>query len=812
MRRSEIYSAHCINGNFGLLENYGHAAVLYLVSAMLMTCTAAATGSEDFSPPVVSVGEPAETGWASAAEFKERLILVDINRQQLNQTVLVLENQAGALYLRGDDLQHWRLRTPDANAAISYRGELYFPISAILDVSHSYDPKTLALMIEVRPEAFIQTARSSYSGNTPVPVKPEPGGFFNYDLFSAHIPGTTQTSGQFELGYFNQHGVGIGNILARKIANNTSVTRLDTTWTTDFPEEMQTLRLGDAISTPGTWGRSVRFGGIQFGTNFGTQPGFDTYPPQSAAGLAVLPSTVDVFINNALVSHQSVPPGPFSIANLPVVTGAGNIRLVVRDLFGREQVTTRPFYASQSLLRKGLEGFSGEFGFVRENFGINSNEYGEWLGSGTYRRGLSERLTGELRAEVMHDQVTIGFGGDFLMPQLGTIATYAAASHKHTGEGGLLLLGFDRLAQPWSLGARTQWMSGDFTQLGLQPPLVPAILVSSINLSYATRSSGSIGIAYVALHNRYSADSRVGTLSYSASLGKAGSLTVSALHAVAGDTSTTLFATLSIALGQAESLNGSVQSVRGGGAVNSNELTTTLQRNLPPGEGFGYQLQVRSDGDREASYSFQNNAATYVIDATQNQGAVATRLDMSGGVAMLGKEVFLSRRIDQSFAVARIPDFPGVRILADNQPSGRTDAQGNALIPQLRAYDINLISIDQRDIPLDANVGALVLQAIPYFRSGIELAFPVRHSRGATLTVRLEDGQPLPVGTQLRKVGMDDVFIAGYAGEVYVTGLESFNRLRANWNGKVCEFMVRFETSADPLPDLGIFVCKVVVP
>ena len=32
-----------------------------------------------------------------------------------------------------------------------------------------------------------------------------------------------------------------------------------------FPDRLATLRVGDAISAPGAWGRSVRFGGVQFG-------------------------------------------------------------------------------------------------------------------------------------------------------------------------------------------------------------------------------------------------------------------------------------------------------------------------------------------------------------------------------------------------------------------------------------------------------------------------------------------------------------------------------------------------------------------
>ncbi len=216
----------------------------------------------------------------------------------------------------------------------------------------------------------------------------------------------------------------------------------------------------------------MRFGGIQFGTNFGTQPGFIAFPPQSALGQAVLPSTVDVFINNALVSQQSVSPGPFSISNLPVITGAGEVQLVVHDLLGREQIIVQPFYASQTLLRKGLANFSYELGFVRENFGINSNDYGSGLASTTYRRGLSDHITGEIHAEAMQNQTTVGMGGDFLMSSLGTISSYIAGSQSNAGHGEMILLGIDRQAQPWSFGARNAM---DEQQLFADRPICAAI-------------------------------------------------------------------------------------------------------------------------------------------------------------------------------------------------------------------------------------------------------------------------------------------------------------------------------------------------
>jgi outer membrane usher protein len=740
------------------------------------------------------------------------LLLVDINRQQLDQMVLVLEDKAGTLYLWSQDLQRWRFRQPPDSGAIEYQGQTYYPLNALSDLSYRYDANAQTLTIEVRPDAFVSTRLTNRYDDLRPPARPDPGGFINYDLYLSRTADSAQRSGLFEFGYFNSWGVGISNLLVDQLVDplgsSSHVTRLDTTWTIDTPETLRTLRLGDAINVAGSWGRSVRFGGVQYGSNFATQPGFVTFPSQSIAGQAVLPSTVDVFVNNALVSRQNVAPGPFSISNLPIVTGAGEVQLVVRDLLGREQIITRPFYGSQALLRQGLKTFSFELGFVRENFGIDSNAYGSWLASGTYRRGLTDSLTGEVHAEGMAGQTTAGAGADYLVPQVGTLSAYAVGSHGRSGSGGLMLLGIERQADPWSLGARTQWTSSGFAQVGQAQALLPPILSSSVSMSYRAGPAGTVSIAYVGEHNRDQADTRIATASYSVSLGSVGSFTLSALRNLTGEVNTTIFALLSIPLGASTNLSVSAQSARGAGAQSRNDVTTTLQSNLPMGEGYGYRLQARSDNSTQASLSLQNNFATSTLELAQGQGVTATSLGVSGGVAILGGDAFLSRRIDQSFAVVRIPDYPNVRVLTDNQPAGRTDADGNALIPRLRAYDVNVISIDQRDLPMDAQISALKVEAVPYFRSGIDVPFPIKYSNGATFTIHLEDGTPLPVGATVQEIGNKTIYPVGYDGEVYVMGLSQATRLRATWSHQSCEFEVSFTRSADPLPDLGTFICK----
>ena len=60
------------------------------------------------------------------------------------------------------------------------------------------------------------------------------------------------------------------------------------------------------------------------------------------------------------------------------------------------------------MLREGLVEDSAEIGWIRNNFGLRSFDYGRFVAVAQRRRGFSDYLTGEARLELLHDQQTAG--------------------------------------------------------------------------------------------------------------------------------------------------------------------------------------------------------------------------------------------------------------------------------------------------------------------------------------------------------------------------------------------------------------------
>ena len=147
-------------------------------------------------------------------------------------------------------------------------------------------------------------------------------------------------------------------------------------------------------------------------------------------------------------------------------------------------------------------------------------------------------------------------------------------------------------------------------------------------------------------------------------------------------------------------------SPRGGGESQTIG-SASLQRSLPVGEGWAYGVRVR-DEDLYGNLGLRTGVGTYALEAARvANGDTSTRLSAAGGVGIIGGHAFLSREITDAFGVVRVADYPNVRVLQDNQVVGRTDGEGYAVLPRMRAYDRNPVSVDPRDLPLDASIGAL---------------------------------------------------------------------------------------------------------
>lgn len=757
--------------------------------------------------PGTSQAADQEPETVSAGHFTTRLLDLRVNTVCKEKAARLLQNERGELFASRETLAAWGLAVPPVSP-ISHQSRDYYPISALPDVeAHIDEARQELVLVAGGAGCFQPFALDLGAGDEALPQRSAAGGFINYDVLHQGGDGGSASSATLELGLHNRLGTGTATMLMREVAGRTNAVRLNTTWRHDRPGRMRTLTLGDAFSRSASWGRSVQFGGVQWGKNFDVRPGFISHPLPRISGEATVPATVELYTNNMRRLQDRLPPGPFIFREIPAVTGMNDVRLVVEDVLGREQVISQSFYVSRSLLKRGLHDYTYEAGAVRRNFARRSNDYGRSFAAATHRMGLTDVLTGELRAELLEEHRTVGITAAWLpIPALGVVNGAAAYSSGEDGQGVLFSTGVERKGRRWSYGIRATWADADFRQLGLNKNQPAPTRVVTASAGGRLAGNLSLSLTYSELAQRDGTDNRFANVSLSTRLGPRLFLRGSLLRDL--DTREDIVS-LSVALPLGRRTSATVNHRREDSGHSSR---LQLQRNPPRGTGFGYRLSTEANRQDRNRYQAQLQARTevgsYQVEAVRRGADSGYRLNAQGGLAFIAGQVFASRTIDESFAVVTVGQYPRVRVYHENHLIDRTNEHGAAFIPDLRAFEENHIRIAADDLPLGAQIDQLETIAVPGHRQGALVRFDAAPVRGALITILDEDEQPLPAGALVRRAGTDEYFPVARHGQAWVTGLDRVQILEAEWGQRRCTFELRLPEEPGPVPRLGPVICR----
>jgi outer membrane usher protein len=626
------------------------------------------------------------------------------------------------------------------------------------------------------------------------------GSFLNYDVASSAVEGfSPRSSGLFDFTLFRGPMALTSSAAALRDEEQDDYLRLDTALTADFPSRRATLRLGDSIAAGGQWGRAVRVGGIQWATNFATQPDLLTLPLTSIAGEAAVASTVDVFVNGSLAASRDVAPGPFSITDLPIVAGSGEIIARVRDALGREHLISQRFYTSPQLLRRGLDAYAFELGRIREGYATGRDRYGDAFAQSTWRRGILDGTTAEVRAQLLEDRRVMGIGITQDAAGYGIAQAAAAASHADGQDGVLLQAGYEYNARQFSIGGLARWSDAAFCELGDDGASGERWDLTA-HVGWSSPLIGSLSGAFV--RRRAVVDATIASTTYSRNLGGAAFLSVTVSRDMEG-ASTMMFAGVTRLLGGGRSAELTAVVEQG-----ENMLGAELRQNGPRKPGLGYGLQVEQGDRRSASADAQwrTSFATLGGEVAHRFGTSGVRVQGSGAVAMVGGQWAAMPRIDDNFAIVEVPEMTNLPVYLDNQLVAYTDDRGRAKVAGLRPYERNRISIDPVNVPLDANVEQPRQDIVPYGRGGVVLTLTVQRATSGLLRLERPDGEPIAAGARVR-IG-DRTYPVGLDGTIFVMELQGESSITVEDAAFPCSARVN-AAALPPLPEKLRVVCEV---
>lgn len=746
------------------------------------------------------------------------LVDVSINGQRLQDVVRVEQLPGGPLLLPAEAWTAARL-TPLAQATALSDGTPAYALDAVPGATYRINRQSLSLEINAPATAFVGSTLGLQGSLAAPPPRPKPGVMLNYDLSLARngSGGRIASGATLEAVAFNRSGNVVTSALVRDDGATRIATRLDSYWYYDLPHRMETLVVGDTVGVGGGWSRPARYGGIRWGRDFGMRPGFVTLPQISLAGEAALPSTVEVLVNNARRLSQPVQPGPFDLTNVPIVTGAGEIGLVVRDLLGRETVVRQSYYASPRLLAPGLTDFSFEAGWLRTGYG-QGNAYGDGFGTATWRQGLTNSLTGEARLELQGGRRATGVELAGLLGTWGVArAALAAASGDRQGQpesGHLVQAGIERSTPRGGGGLQYETMSRGFAPFG--EAIGPVAVAQRVRQRWLASLGGPLwgvasgGASYVR-QTRWDGDQVTSLgLSLSLPLWHGASMSLSVNKRLDNDRSSLVGVSVNFSLG------GGIYTASRVDRGADGHLTSTVSaaHNPPAGPGLGWRVQATTTESQRAQAALHYNTShsEWALDAVANSdGEVSTRVGSRGTVGWLDGMAFASRPVGQgSVAVVKVEGIEGVPVKHSHQVVANTDARGLAFVPGLLPWQKNQIEIDPVDLPLDVEVASTTQEVTPYARSGVVVDFGVRRTRQALLVLRQRDGTPVPVGARVRLLPAGPTFITGRRGEVWLTDLaKNRQRLQVSWPNGGCTLELAVPTSPDGTPGkIGPLACE----
>jgi outer membrane usher protein len=225
---------------------------------------------------------------------------------------------------------------------------------------------------------------------------------------------------------------------------------------------------------------------------------------------------------------------------------------------------------------------------------------------------------------------------------------------------------------------------------------------------------------------------------------------------------------------------------------------------------YGYRI-TRTSGDNpytSADLDYDGSIGYSAISVEQRAGAISGRVGMRGAIVLSAEDVFFSDQIDDSFAVVRTGTVPGISVYYENRYAGVTNAKGNLLVPSLRTYQNNKLSIKVADFPLDVSADMESVTIRPAEQSGSVVDFGIRRLSAALVMIHDVRGVPIPLGSTVRVDGRDPQPV-GQDGAAFIPELRATNNLVADLpDGTRCMVQFAFVAIKGDIPTIGPLSCR----
>ncbi len=679
-----------------------------------------------------------------------------VNDNEQGDTFTILKD--GELYVPTATLDEFGAQGLSAGKRFHYLSEDYVSLDSLKpDLAYTWDPDQHLITVKISASRFLPTEIDLKEPRpTGIQFRHSASGFMNYDLHESLDGSQRSTS----LALDSALSLGPGDF---DLAGELAAARFSTSsfsYTINNPSNLTQFQLGQVsqnarTAVPGT------LIGFTFGRKFQLDPYLNTVPIPSLMTAVTSPSTVYIYVNGRLIKTANVAPGILDLSNIPMPDGTNDATVVIDGSSGK-QTLNLPFYGTSANLAKGLTDFQLAAALAPAAHGPVLSSF--------FRRGLSNAFTEDLELVGAPGYARGGSALD-VRTRIGAFHGAYDQSKEAGGSGGRADLRYDFSGKPFSIGAEVSRSASGFSQGGWTGGAGPA----PVGLPQLDESIylGINGIRNASPYLRWQRQADSSQNTSSATLGSGfrvgrGSLTL-ALTRQSNPNAVSFAATFSTKLGRANATE----------SYDSSTHDSSLRLETQRKDGSG-STTVTADVPSLDRVLLDSNATwnkgTFALSMARDAGVFSGDLDYQGAIGLVGSRVFEARPIDNGFALVRVPGLAGVDVSLEGRDLGRTDGQGDLIVPDLVSGFANTIKINDDDLPLDYHFDKTRQIVSPIGRSGIVVNFP--HTRVQTyrghLYFLVAGKQVAPVdGTVTYRANGKDVSVdLSEGGMLYLNDIE----------------------------------------
>lgn len=740
-----------------------------------------------------------------------------LNKEEKGE-YLVRLTEGGDFLMRTEDLK--KLGFSEVKGRISVlEGQEFISLESVEGLKFELNEKKISLEMVADPEILAENVLNlRYPRQPEVYYPKDTAAFLNYAATYAR-----DSFAYDRVVVTDQLGVRSGDFLfltdssySQREEEKGDLVRLMSNITYDRREDLIRAVAGDFFATSGELGSTLNMGGLSLSKNYLIDPYFIKYPEIGFSGITSLPSEIEVYRDGVLIRKDRISPGGFELRDVPAYAGSGLVEVKVKDAFGREQLIQLPYYFTDTLLKKGLHEFNYGLGFLRENYGIASNQYEDFAVLGFHRYGINDSLTAGIRGEASGDLVNAGLSATYLLPSNAGVVngSLAWSDSKVRGNGLGGSLSYLYQGRELSFNLLVREFTRDYSNISLEKTFERIKYETSVGASYYSPLLGSLSAGFSAIQRYRGPDREIFSSSYSRRLTNHSN--IAALFRMDMESRVSEFA-IGLTYYFDHQITASVAYQTADG---TSRERVQLTKNLPLGEGFGGRAYFERNHGESNAYNNYNLQMQYNARHGQFAGEILTvgdaelySLSTAGGLSLVRDTFSVSRPIQDSFGLVDVGDLKGVRVYLNNQEVGRTGDSGEVLIPNLSSYYDNQISISDKDIPIEYSLPEVMKYVSPPLRSGSYIEFKASKMQAfvGTLKVRV-DGEIRPaeyIDLKLTVDGKDLMSYTGKGGEFYFENVNP-GKYEGEFRflDKVFSFDIIFPKGDDVVVDLGEVICE----